>query len=36
MPGAGGADGNLSSSVRDGKSLLESGQLDAALAELQK
>jgi tetratricopeptide (TPR) repeat protein len=36
MPGAGGADGTLSSSVREGKSLLESGQLDAALAELQK
>jgi HEAT repeat protein len=27
---------HLSSSVREGKSLLESGQLDAALAELQK
>ena len=36
MPGSGGADGGLSSSVREGKSLLESGQLDAALAELQK
>jgi hypothetical protein len=36
MPGSGGADGTLSSSVREGKSLLESGQLDAALAELQK
>jgi hypothetical protein len=36
MPGSGGADGNLPSSVREGKSLLESGQLDAALAELQK
>jgi tetratricopeptide (TPR) repeat protein len=36
MPGAGGADGTLSSAVREGKSLLESGQLDAALAELQK
>jgi len=36
MPGAGGADGNLPSSVREGKALLESGQLDAALAELQK
>jgi hypothetical protein len=36
MPGAGGADGSLPSSVREGKSLLESGQLDAALAELQK
>jgi tetratricopeptide (TPR) repeat protein len=35
-PGAGGSDGSLSSSVREGKSLLESGQLDAALAELQK
>jgi hypothetical protein len=36
MPGSGGADGGLSGSVREGKSLLESGQLDAALAELQK
>jgi tetratricopeptide (TPR) repeat protein len=36
LPGTGGADGNLPSSVREGKSLLESGQLDAALAELQK
>ena len=35
-PGSGGSDGNLSGSVREGKSLLESGQLDAALAELQK
>ncbi|PYQ40103.1 MAG: hypothetical protein DMF77_19390, partial [Acidobacteria bacterium] len=36
MPGTGGADGNLPGAVRDGKALLESGQLDAALAELQK
>jgi tetratricopeptide (TPR) repeat protein len=36
MPGSGGADGSLPSAVRDGKSLFESGQLDAALAELQK
>src|SRR5258708_22988068 len=35
MPGAGGADGSLPSAVRDGKALLESGQLAAALAELQ-
>ena len=35
-PSSGGADGSLSSSVRESKSLLESGQLDAALAELQK
>lgn len=35
-PASRGADGNLSSSAREGKSLLESGQLDAALAELQK
>src|SRR4029079_16944810 len=36
MPGARAADGGLSGPVREGKSLLESGQLDAALAELQK
>jgi tetratricopeptide (TPR) repeat protein len=36
LPGAGGADGNLPGSVREGKALLDSGQLDAALAELQK
>jgi tetratricopeptide (TPR) repeat protein len=36
LPGGGGSDGNLSGSVRDGKALLESGQLDAALAELEK
>jgi tetratricopeptide (TPR) repeat protein len=35
LPGTGGGDG-LPSSVREGKSLFESGQLDAALAELQK
>ncbi|HEV7499165.1 MAG TPA: hypothetical protein VGQ33_04135 [Vicinamibacteria bacterium] len=36
LPGMKGADGELSGPVREGKSLLESGQLDAALAELQK
>ncbi len=36
LPGASGGDSGLSSTVREGKSLLESGQLDAALAELQK
>jgi hypothetical protein len=36
LPGAGGSDGNLAGPVRDGKALLESGQLDAALAELLK
>ncbi|HEY8149839.1 MAG TPA: hypothetical protein VIK51_13110 [Vicinamibacteria bacterium] len=36
LPGAGGADGSLPGSVREGKALLDSGQLDAALAELQK
>ena len=36
LPGGGGSDGNLSGSVREGKSLFESGQLDAALAALQK
>lgn len=36
LPGSGGSDGSLSGPVRDGKALLESGQLDAALAELQK
>jgi len=36
VPGAGGGDGSLPGAVRDGKALLESGQLDAALAELQK
>jgi hypothetical protein len=34
LPGSGGGDGNLAGPVRDGKALLESGQLDAALAEL--
>jgi hypothetical protein len=36
MPGSGGADGGVSSAAREGKALFESGQLDAALAELQK
>jgi tetratricopeptide (TPR) repeat protein len=36
LPGGGGADGDLAGPVREGKSLLESGQLDAALAELAK
>ena len=36
MPGSGGADGGLSRAAREGKALLEAGQLDAALAELQK
>jgi tetratricopeptide (TPR) repeat protein len=35
-PGSGGADGGVSSAAREGKALFESGQLDAALAELQK
>jgi tetratricopeptide (TPR) repeat protein len=36
IPGSGGADGGVSSAAREGKALFESGQLDAALAELQK
>jgi tetratricopeptide (TPR) repeat protein len=36
LPGSSGGESGLSGSVREGKSLLESGQLDAALAELQK
>jgi tetratricopeptide (TPR) repeat protein len=36
LPGMKGADGELSGAVREGKSLLEKGELDAALAELQK
>jgi tetratricopeptide (TPR) repeat protein len=36
VPGGGGGDRSLAGPVREGKSLLESGQLDAALAELQK
>jgi tetratricopeptide (TPR) repeat protein len=36
LPGSSGADGSLSGPVRDGKALLDSGQLDGALAELQK
>ena len=34
--GGGGGERSLTGPVREGKSLLESGQLDAALAELQK
>jgi tetratricopeptide (TPR) repeat protein len=36
LPGSGGSDGSLAGPVRDGKALLDSGQLDGALAELQK
>jgi hypothetical protein len=36
LPGSSGADSSLSGPVRDGKALLDSGQLDGALAELQK
>jgi tetratricopeptide (TPR) repeat protein len=36
LPGSGGSDGSLSGPVREGKALLDSGQLDGALAELQK
>lgn len=36
LPGSSGADASLAGPVRDGKALLDSGQLDGALAELQK
>lgn len=36
LPGSSGADGGLPRPVREGKALFESGQLDAALAELLK
>jgi tetratricopeptide (TPR) repeat protein len=36
LPGSSGADAGLSGPVREGKALLDSGQLDGALAELQK
>lgn len=36
LPGSGASDGSLAGPVRDGKALLDSGQLDGALAELQK